>query len=181
MMSSFATGLLAGLAFFVVLPEAWAEAGPLVLAGWLLLWLVDRFLYPLCRHCGGAGPWPLWIALGTHSFLDGALLALARPGSLAAWGLLLHRIPELAAMYGLLRETPRVLWQIGIFQAVCFVGYLGAAALDPLLLRQGYALGAGALVFLGWHRVHRSWHEARLDWVPLGAGLCAMGAVHWII
>jgi zinc transporter ZupT len=176
-MSSFAEGLFVGLAFFVVLPEAWAQAWPLVLAGLFFMWLVDRYLYPLCEHCGGAGPWPLWITLGVHSFLDGAVLEMAEASTLAWWALALHRIPETAAIYGVLRETRGVWTLMILFQVLTLLGYQSAGLVDSAFWRHGYALAAGAVVFMGWHGLHEHWEEKRLRWAPAGLGLLAMGAV----
>ena len=107
-----------------VLPElaedfGWAPGIALMTTGFLLLWLVDKFVYPVCPSCshthnhdscvtrlhGFAGP--LLAATVIHSLFDGWALAAAqtagRQGISA--GVLVHKIPESIAFGIILRAA----------------------------------------------------------------------------
>lgn len=176
-LSSLSGGLLAGMALFVVLPDAWSEAGAVgtlgpLAAGLMTILLVDRYVHPVCPECSGREDWwsmaPLWAALAAHSLLDGALTELARPGSMASWALLAHRVPEALATVALLKTAqPGSKWvgvQMLMLQVATLIGFGGASWLDARVLHQGSAFAGGALLFLGFHRLHRSWQEAELRW-----------------
>lgn len=171
--SSYAGGLMAGLVLFVVLPEVWSEAGTVgkmlpFAAGMALAWGMDRFVHPACPECGDCSSWvamlPLWLALGIHALIDGALLELARPGSVAAWTLLVHRMPEGVATAAVLRRfqpaSRSVGWQVVGLQMATVLGFGGAALVDPALLRGSYVFAGGVLVFLGLHQLHHNWRSA---------------------
>ena len=171
--SSYAGGLMAGLVLFVVLPEVWNEAGTVgkmlpFVAGMALAWGMDRFVHPACPECGDCSNWvamlPLWLALGIHALIDGALLELARPGSMAAWVLLIHRLPEGVATAAVLRrfqpKSQKVGWQVVGLQLATVVGFGGASLVDASLLRDSYVFAGGVLVFLGLHQLHHNWRSA---------------------
>lgn len=181
--SSLSGGLLAGMALFVVLPDAWSEAGAAgtlsaLAAGLFTMLVVDRYVHPVCPECGGGEDWwgmaPLWAALAAHSLLDGALIGWARPGSMASWALLAHRVPEALATAALVRAAQRESKWVGVqmmgLQLATLMGLVGASWLDAAVLHQGYAFAGGALLFLGVHRLHRSWREAELRWIYTVAG-----------
>ena len=189
-LSSLSGGLLAGMALFVVLPDAWSEAGAVgtlgpLAAGLLTMLIVDRYVHPVCPECSGREDWwamtPLWAALAAHALLDGALIELARPGSIASWALLAHRVPEALATVALLKAAqPESKWvgaQMVLLQLATLVGFGFATWLDTRVLHQGYAFAGGALLFLGYHRLHRSWREAELKWAYTVAG--AVGV--WVV
>jgi hypothetical protein len=168
--SSFSGGMLVGAVSLVVLPEVWPEPGAFVL-GFLAVAVVDRFIHPLCADCGGEhSAWsalPLWLALGTHSLLDGALIEMARPGSFTAWILLAHRVPEALAMLALVRTARPRAKHLGpgmaALQLCVLAGMLLAAELNRAMLQQSYAMAGGAVLFLALHRLHRSWRESRFS------------------
>jgi zinc transporter ZupT len=91
----FSGGLLVGVALFWILPEiaerdGWLSGIAGLVAGFALLWLIDRYVYPVCPTCahthhhencsrslhGFAAP--LLIASGLHSFFDGWSLAVSQ-------------------------------------------------------------------------------------------------------
>ena len=173
----------------MVLPQVSAELG-FVLLGLAFSFLVDRFIHPLCSGCGGHGSpwasWPLWLALGAHSLMDGALIELAQPGSLASWLLLGHRIPEVLAIVGLLRSLQMPPAAIGrnvaLLQLLVLAGLALATGwnqslLQPLL-RETYAFAGGALLFLGCHKLHHTWKESSLCWPSSLSGLAAVFVIH---
>ena len=184
--SSFSAGVLAGAALVVVLPEVWSEAGSLCL-GFLLIAAVDWFIHPLCASCGGGeSAWaalPLWLALGAHSLLDGALIELAQPGTAAAWILLGHRLPEMLAVLALLRASqPRgrnryLGWQVAALQLLVLAGFALATGLNPQLLLRSYAFAGGAVLFLAVHRLHQSWRESNLCWASSFGGAAGVWMV----
>ena len=171
--SCYAGGLMAGIVVFVVLPEVWREAGSAAkmmpfAAGLVFAWGMDRFVHPACPECGETKSWvallPLWLALGIHGLIDGALLELARPGSVAAFVLLAHRLPEGVATAAVLRrfqpESKWVGWQVVGLQVATVAGFGGAAMVNPDLLRGSYVFAGGVLVFLGLHQLHHNWRSA---------------------
>ena len=95
------------------------------------------------------------LARRVHALIDGALLELARPGSAAAWILLVHRMPEGVATAAVLRRfQPRskwVGWQVVGWQV---------ATVDPALMRCSYVFAGGVLVFFGLHQLHHNWRSA---------------------
>jgi zinc transporter ZupT len=137
-------------------------------AGMVLAWGMDRFVHPACPECGDCSNWvamlPLWLALGIHALIDGALLKLARPGSMAAWVLLIHRLPEGVATAAVLRrfqpKSQKVGWQVVGLQLATVVGFGGASLVDASLLRDSYVFAGGVLVFLGLHQLHHNWRSA---------------------
>jgi hypothetical protein len=188
---SFSGGLLAGLALLVVLPES-SESADFVSTilpfglGFAISHLLDRYAHPICPACDSSpNVWtllPLWTALSTHSFVDGALLGLADAGTLASWFLLLHRIPELLSTAVLLRMAKRSASAVGVgillLQGFFCIGYAGASGLDLALLYRGYAFSGGALLFLGLHRLHESWERAELRFGHALGGMTVIWATH---
>ncbi len=158
---SFSGGALAAAALLIVLPEVWQHSGYLLL-GFLSFLLTDLLVHPVWSAL------PLWLAMATHSLLDGALLALAPPHSLPSWILLLHRIPEALAEVALLRTTQPSIRRPGIpialLQLVVLAGYVSGEHLNHALLAQSYAFSGGALLFLALHRLHVSWRESNFCW-----------------
>jgi len=168
----------------LVLPEVWSEA-PAFLLGFLLLALVDRFIHPLCGDCSGdPSRWatlPLWLMLAAHSLLDGALIEMSRPGTLAAWIFQMHRIPEVLAMVALVRTAyPQMAYPgrgVAALQTFVAAGFLLAARFDRSLLVQTYACAGGGLLFLALHRMHRSWVESNFSWMSSAAGAASV----WVV
>jgi len=144
----FSGGLLGGIALFWILPEiaernGWLRGCAGLIAGFSLLFLIDRFLYPVCPTCshthhhedcsrslhGFAAP--LLIASGLHSFFDGWSLAVSQQkgfeGVKVAFlaGIGVHKLPEGLALGALLIAALGTEWR----------AMLGATAAQSLLGR----------------------------------------------
>ena len=111
-MVPFSGAMLLLVSFAWVLPElaenlGWLSGLALMLAGFAILWLIDKNLYPVCPSCshthdhdscvtrlhGFAGP--LVAATAVHSMFDGwALAAAYTAGQQGIWaGVVIHKIP----------------------------------------------------------------------------------------
>jgi zinc transporter ZupT len=183
-------GLLFGISIFWVLPEmanasGWVPGALALLAGAMPLWLIDRFVHPICPSCSldhdhshcGAPPLhgfalPLLIAAGIHSMLDGWSVRLLAGHGIAGWaapvGLALHKIPEGMALGLIARESlnsaRRTLLLCVAVECLTLVG----AVLEPAADRAGaahfgggwvtgvLAITGGSFLFLGFHTVHGS-------------------------
>jgi zinc transporter ZupT len=181
-------GVLLGVALFGLVPElavelGWAVSLPLFAAGYALLFVTDRYVYPVCPTCshdhdhnacatelhGFAGP--LISAMALHSFLDGwsiATVQLAVPLGLRVavpLAIALHKIPEGIALGGILRASIRsrgtaLAWCVLAEGTTLAGGALGLAMGPHLGTRWiTYPLGitAGWLCYLGYHAIHEEW------------------------
>jgi zinc and cadmium transporter len=183
-------GLLFGISLFWVLPEmagqsGWIVGGLALLAGALPLWLIDRFMHPICPSCAVSHDHshcaepplhgfalPLLIAAGAHSLLDGWSVRLLASHGIAGWavplGLALHKVPEGIALGLIVRESV-VSGRRAFFACVaaeCFT--LLGALLEPIADQAGVirfgggwvtgvlAVTGGSFLFLGFHTVHGS-------------------------
>ncbi|MFB3828144.1 MAG: ZIP family metal transporter [Bryobacteraceae bacterium] len=184
----FSAGVLLGVALFVLFPElvhdvGWARGAALVTGGYLVLFLVNRYAYPVCPTCshdhdhnscatelhGFAAP--LVIAAAVHSFLDGwsistaehaltAEVRLAIPVAVA-----LHKLPEGVALGAIIRAAVRTRaaafgW-CALAEGTTLVGGSVGLLLVPYLGAGwiSYPLGVagGLFVFLATHAVHEEW------------------------
>jgi zinc transporter ZupT len=181
-------GVLLGVALFGLIPElagelGWAISLPLFAAGYLLLFLTNRFVYPVCPTCshdhdhsacstelhGFAGP--LILAMALHSFLDGwsiATVQLAAPLGLRVAvpvAIALHKLPEGIALGGILRAALRsrgtaLAWCVLAEGATLAGGILGlglAPSLGTHWITYPLGITAGWLVYLGYHAIHEEW------------------------
>lgn len=184
----FSAGVLLGVALFGLAPElagdlGWARVLALGAAGYGLLLLIDRYVYPVCPTCshdhdhsgckaelhGFAAP--LIVAAAMHSFLDGWSvttaqfsltlgLRIAVPLAVA-----LHKVPEGIALGGILRASvgsrAAALGWCLLAEGATLVGGVAGLTLAPHLGTEwvSYPLGftAGWLCYLGWHAVHEEW------------------------
>lgn len=172
-----------GVALFWVLPEMaaflrWPAALAWIVAGFALLWVIDRHVYPVCPACSLSKDQdprvaslpgfatPLLAAAALHSALDGWSLAAAQWSSSFGTGfvmsLAIHKIPEGVALGAIARaslDSPgaAIAW-CALAQAATLVGagfesmlapYLDARKLHALL-----ALAGGSFLYLGGHAVH---------------------------
>ncbi len=185
---SLSGGVLAGIALFWVLPElckhfGWV-AGPVwLMTGFFLLWLVDRFLYPVCPACShthdhGACSTPLHgfalpliLAAGVHSFFDGLGLAASHEavagelGRAVFWGIALHKLPEGLALGAILRASLRTGVAAGAAAVATQIPMLAGGAveilLSPYLEAQWLAvllgIAGGSFLYLGIHTMHGEW------------------------
>lgn len=206
----FSAGVLMGVAVFGLAPElasdlGWARVLALAGAGYALLLLIDRYVYPVCPTCahdhdhagceaelhGFAGP--LIAAAAVHSFLDGwsvgtAQLSLPLGLRIAVpLAVALHKVPEGIALGGILRASlgsagAALGWCLAA-EGVTLVGGAAGLALAPRLgtLWITYPLGfaAGWLFYLGWHAVHEEWKRrgARPAFLSACAGMAGAAAI----
>ena len=146
----FSGGLLVGIALFWILPEisernGWMLGCAGLIAGFLLLWLIDRYVYAVCPTCshthhhedcrqslhGFAAP--LLIASGLHSFFDGWSLAVSQQKGFEDLktaflvGIGIHKLPEGLALGALLIAALGTEWR----------AMLGATAAQSMMLAGG--------------------------------------------
>jgi zinc transporter ZupT len=184
-LAPFSGGLLAGMAAFWLMPEmavvfGWGAVVAWVAAGCALLYLIDRYLYPICPSCSHSHDHdachtrlhgfaaPMLAAAGLHSFLDGWTVAAAQQGEGAQlavafmFGIALHKIPEGIALGGIVRAaiTSRrsAFVACAIAEAITVVGAASEIALASWLGHKWahglLALAAGTFLYLGYHAVH---------------------------
>ena len=186
----FSGGVLVGIAGFWVLPEiavhfGWAAGLGGVLAGFALLWTINRFLYPVCPGCshnhdhsdceqrlhGFAAP--LLAAASVHSFFDGWSLAVAQEQTSEELrlafliGISIHKVPEGLALGVLLLAAVGSAWRAALYAAAVqcwmFAGALTALLLQRHLAAQSasglLAVAAGIFVYLGYHAVEEHWRD----------------------
>jgi len=184
----FSGGLLVGIAVFGVLPElselhGWTAGLPMLLAGIALLWLVNRYLYPVCPSCSHTHrhelcettlhgfALPMVVAASIHAFLDGVGIAAAYQESTEGLGaavvtaVVLHKVPEGIALGVMLRAALRARWTAlawcATAEGATFLGALLYLLAGPRVGGgwAGYALGlaGGSFLFLGFHAAHGDW------------------------
>jgi zinc transporter ZupT len=191
LVGSFSGGLLLGVALFGLLPEVvseigWTWATVLSAAGYGLLMLIDRYVYPVCPSCshdhdhdacgatlhGFAAP--LIIATAFHAFLDGWSIATSQWAGTVGLGSLplalgLHKIPEGVALGAILRASvgPRIS-AFGLCLLTESATLLGAGlglVMAPRLgvgwLHYPLAIAGGCFFYLGFHAVHAEWRRRR--------------------
>lgn len=182
-------GLLSGISVFWMFPELVADTGwvwgvLLVASGVAALWLVNRFVMPICpacsedhdhEHCarpplhGFAAP--LLVLIAIHSLLDGWAIRVLGGDTLVSGavvlGLALHKIPEGLAVGIIGRESVTSNWRAGLFGALAESSTLAGAWIQPAASRAGTlwlgafwpaaVLGviAGSFLYLGYHTIHR--------------------------
>ncbi len=178
----FSGGVLMGVALFWVLPEmadflSWFSALAWIAAGFAALWLVDRFVHPVCPACShphdhdhcsaelhGFAP-PLLIAAALHSALDGWSAAAGQNAgfSMALVGAIgVHKIPEGLALGVIARASlgtrASALAWCALAQMATIAGAGFESVLAPHLSAQGLhallALAGGSFLYLGGHAVH---------------------------
>jgi len=186
----FSGGLLAGIGLFWILPEiagrdGWLGAVAGLIAGASLLFLIDRYLYPVCPTCAHTHhheecaqslhgfATPLLIASGLHSFFDGWSLAASEQQGFeslrAAFlvGIGVHKLPEGLALGALLiaalGSEGRAMLGATVAQAMMLMGGMAAVALAGHLAAPGtlafLSIAAGAFVYLGYHAVDSEYRQ----------------------
>ncbi len=179
----FSGGVLVGVAVFFVVPEmahvfSWPGALAWASAGFALLWIIDRNVYPVCPSCshshdheacatrlhGFAGP--LLIAAALHSLLDGWTLAASQEsrmlGAPLLFGIAVHKLPEGVALGCIVRAATRsagsalagafaaeLTTMVGAALEVVLYEHIGLTWIYGLL-----ALAAGSFLYLGYHAIH---------------------------
>jgi zinc transporter ZupT len=175
--------MLLVLSLFWVMPEVaemfgWPAGPALMLAGFAILWAIDRYVYPVCPSCSHTHDHnacsarlhgfatPLIAAALIHSLFDGWTLA-ADQGEAFTTSVLIHKIPESIAYGVILRAAMRsralaLAWAV-IVQAATIVGALLEFAMAPVLgswwVGVLLSLGGGTFLYLGFHAVHGEWRR----------------------
>lgn len=179
-----------GVSLFWVLPEM-GEVLHLPLAaaciglGAGLLWLIDRYLYPVCPTCSAPHDhdhcsaelhgfaFPLLLASGIHAALDGWSAAAAAEGSAQlgpafVFAIGVHKIPEGIALGVIVRAALRSRWQAIGWCALAEGATLAGAALEtvmapyvgPHALQALLAIAGGTFLYLGAHAIHAEWRRS---------------------
>ena len=194
-------GLLIGVAAFGLIPEligdiGWLRGVALVAAGYMLLKILDKFVFSVCPTCahdhshegcieplhGFAGP--LLAATTIHAFVDGWGLVAVQvgtysPGAVTAFAaaLLLHKIPEGLALGTILRasvKNGRTAFALcALVELSTVVGGAAGLWLTPAnWVSYPLAIAGGTFLFLGVHAVHGDWKRrgARPAFIPALAG-----------
>lgn len=115
--------------------------------GYLITYLANRYVHPICPACAtclhGFG-WPMLLTFGIHSLADGFALS---------WGTLVHKLPEAAAMYLLFRSAFST-------QTKAIAATAGIQLLTPLALwlpampEELEPIAKGSMLFLGLLALH---------------------------
>ncbi|HVN04523.1 MAG TPA: ZIP family metal transporter [Bryobacteraceae bacterium] len=188
LMLPFSAGVLLGVVFFGLLPELVEEMGWRVTAfffaaGYGSLFLIDRYVAPVCPTCGhdhdhaschselhGFAA-PLLGASMLHSFFDGWSVATAQMASehgirlAVALAVALHKIPEGIALGAIVRasvesRSTALFWSV-LAEMTTLVGGIVALAIAPGLgahwITYPLGIAAGWLFFLGAHALHEEW------------------------
>jgi zinc transporter ZupT len=202
----FSGGLLVGIALFGVLPELseayrWGGAVALVSAGVALLWLIGRYVYPVCPSCSHTHrhelcetalhgfATPVAVAAAIHALLDGVGIAASYEESAPGLGtavlvaVMLHKVPEGIALGVMLRAAlPARLAALALCAAAegaTFLGALLESLLGPRLgggwTQYALALAGGSFLYLGFHAAHGDWKRRGAPALWL-AGAGAAGA-----
>lgn len=201
----FSGGLLVGISLCWVVPElaekmGWPRGLAWLAAGFGLLWLIDRFVHPLCPTCshthdhdacparlhGFAAP--MVIAFAMHSFLDGWALGASADdpylGLPFALGLAVHKLPEGLALGVILRAAlgsrlGAVGWA-AVAQAATLAGGAVETAvaqhLGPSWMIVLLALAGGSFLYIGAHAVHGEWRRCGPAFFPALTGAAGAAA-----
>ncbi len=178
---SFAIGALLSVAILDLIPEA-AELGslkgilPYVLAGILLFFVIEKFLF--WYHCHeGECPvhtYSYLILFGDflHNFIDGVIIAISflvdmRLGILTTIAVILHEIPQEISDFGILvhggfSRAKALIYNFLSATSVIFgavLTYWAGAFFEPFL-PFGIALTAGAFIYLAAVDLMPELHEA---------------------
>jgi zinc transporter ZupT len=172
-----------GVAAFWMLPElanslGWIQAIAWMGAGATALWLIDRYVYPVCPACAPGHDhdhceprlhgfaMPLLAAAALHSALDGWTVMAGQQelaiGSAVVFAIAAHKIPEGLALGVISRASlnspvAALGWCVAV-QAATLAGagmewilapYVGVTGITALL-----ALAGGSFLYLGGHAVH---------------------------
>lgn len=181
---SFAAGTLFATTFFHIIPEAFASLPFLAIllalaSGYLLFYLVSRFLFHICPACAASHfdeqvisafknvALLLVIALGIHCIMDGVAIALGKELAERAdrsifLTITFHKFPEGLALCALLRragvaKTSSVLITLAI-ETLTLIGWLvGLALLSGFEINSWFYLTlvhiGGGFIYLALHAV----------------------------
>ncbi|MDP8990006.1 MAG: ZIP family metal transporter [Acidobacteriota bacterium] len=193
-----------GVALFWVLPEiadylSWFHAFLWLAAGFGALWLVDRFVHPVCPACShphdhdhcsaelhGFAP-PLLIAAAVHSALDGWTVSAADgPAHLGMpfmMAIAVHKIPEGLALGVIVRAamaSRRAALGWCLLAESATLGGAGlelvvAPLLEPQVLYALLAIAGGTFLYLGGHAIHGEFRRKGVapGFLPALAGIAS--------
>lgn len=182
--------LLIAISLIWIVPElavrrGWVDAVSWVAAGFAVIWIVDRFVYPICPTCSHSHDHdhcsaplhgfaaPLLIAISIHSFLDGwALAASEQAADFVRWAFLLgvglHKIPEGLALGAIVRASLASHWKslaagivaesttiAGAAAGLGIAAHLGTPWVGVLL-----GAAAGIIIYLGYHAIEAEFHRS---------------------
>jgi zinc and cadmium transporter len=178
---------------------SWLSAVAWLCAGSLALWLVDKYVYPVCPTCavphdhdhcatdlhGFAAP--LLVAASVHAALDGwSVLAADGMTHLShafVLAIAVHKIPEGIALGVIVRAAVGSRWKAFGWCALAEAATLAGAGLETFLapyvgsgtLHILLAAAGGSFLYLGGHAVHAEWQKraGALSWAPGLAGLAS--------
>jgi zinc transporter ZupT len=201
----FSGGILLGVSLFGLLPElaqeiGWVRGLPVFAAGYLLLMLLDRYVFAVCPSCSHdhnhsdcssalhGYTVPLVLAAAAHAFLDGWGLVSVDNGASAGVriafpvAVMLHKLPEGLALGAIFRASTksrgRALGWCVAAEAATVAGGLAGVRLTPLLgagwTNYPLAIAGGAFLYLGYHAIHGKW-RAGVTGVA-GAAMLQQGA-----
>ena len=188
----FSGGLLLGVALFGLLPEVadqtgWPSAVALFVSGYVLLMVIDRFVYPVCPSCSHdhdhegcdttlhGFATPLILATAFHAFLDGWSMATSQSAGANSvrialpLALALHKIPEGIALGAILRASVRTkITAFGLCLLTESATLLGAGVavlatpkLGAFWLHYPLALAGGCFLYLGFHAIDAEWRRRK--------------------
>lgn len=177
--------ILLMVSLFSILPETageegWVRAGILFVGGYALLFVIDRYVHPVCPSCSHTHDHghcelelhgfsvPLVTATSIHAFIDGWSMTVAQNaggGSMRTTipiAVLLHKIPEGLALGVMLRASLKSRGNAAAWgsaaEMVTGVGALVALSLlpgaSPMWARDLLAVAGGTFLYLGFHAVH---------------------------
>ncbi len=177
--------ILLAVSLFSILPEmageaGWLRAGVLYGCGYSLLFVVDRYVHPVCPSCSHTHDHghcevelhgfsvPLVVATSIHAFIDGWGMTVAQNAGVGSMrtaipiAVLLHKIPEGLALGVMLRASLKsrgtaATWGSAA-ESVTGVGAAVAMSLlpgpSPAWARDLLAVAGGTFLYLGFHAVH---------------------------
>jgi zinc transporter ZupT len=176
------------LSLFWVMPElgetfGWPLGPALMLAGFTIIWIIDRHFYPVCPACSHTHDHdacstrlhgfatPLIGAAMIHSSFDGWALAAGyleaatRFGVAISLGVIVHKLPESLAYGVILRaalrsRTQALTWAIAAQLATvagALIALASASFISTYTMGLLLALGGGTFLYLGFHAVHGEW------------------------
>jgi hypothetical protein len=183
-MAPLGAGIFVGSLAFDALPVALEAVGPAAwtwaVGGFLLMWLSTKGKRAL--GVASAGVW-------LHSLLEGIAAGAGRTMSLGglvlALGLLVHLIPEGAALFALQTEagvpTRRAIARCAVTWVLVIAGFVGGVlTLGTVPVRPfGAAMGlaAGLFAYLGWLLWKRR-PDSRYAWVAVALGVLWVAGIH---